>query len=74
MKKFEYTTKRGLYMRVEELRSGKFLAQLSGTILDPHKSGHVTTTDHVLDHYDTIEDALSAVGWTWEILGIPTLV
>ena len=65
-----YKTKKYIHF-VMELKSGKFLAQLSDNTnkaTDPHK---LHAKIHILEHTDTVEDALKLVGWDVELFGIP---
>ena len=70
LKKFFKTTKR-FHFQVQELTSGQFLAQLTtnlGKAVDPYGLHYETL---VLENTDTVEQALDAINFPHDILGIP---
>ena len=72
MKTWKKTNKKGVFQMVQLLKSGLWLGQLTGNeIVETSKGPHLTRTDFVLDHFKTAEEALDAVGYPVDVVGIP---
>jgi hypothetical protein len=59
-------------MYVWQTTSGIWVGQLTGQEWVGTGHGmHLTTTDFILDNFDTVEEALTAVGYPVDLMGVP---